>query len=225
MQSSSIIFYSHHTPVLIASNAGEDCHISVDPRGGVHLAAYESSEANLIYAYFKNYSDSKPQLVTVDSYAFTGEHLTIDTAFSSDGKYVIPVIGYYMSSAKKPKIAQLNNVINASDGSGTIPDGVDNSDVCTGNWEFSIIPTESKYADNYAYSHVNIGVWKDSEGKIKKSNRPAEGTANVDTWTGNNKVVGDETIGYFWGNGTANPVLGYGIKIGTRGYIETAQIK
>ncbi len=212
-------------PILLATNAGEDCHISVDPRGGVHLAAYQSSEANLLYAYFANYDDLVPQVVTVDSYAFAGEHLTLDTAFSTDGNYVVPIIGYYMSSAKKPKIARLDNVISATGGVGTIPAGVDSFDAVNGKWEMSLIPTESKYADNYAYSHVNVGVWKDSSGKIKNSNRPVAGTANVDTWTGNNKAVSDETKGYFWGNGTENPVLGYAIRIGTRGYIETAQMK
>lgn len=213
------------TPKLLASNAGEDCHISVDPRGGVHIAAYDGSEANLLYAYYANYNDPNPQIVTVDSYAFTGEHLTIDTAFSTDGNYVVPLIGYYMGSAKKPKIARLDKVISASDGSGTIPAGVDETDVVTGKWETAIIPTESKYSENYSYSHVNVGVWKDATGKIKKSNRPADGTTNVDTWTGSNKAVGDETKGYFWGNGTNNPVLGYAIRVGTRGYIETAQMK
>ena len=212
-------------PILLATNAGEDCHISVDPRGGVHLAAYQSSEANLLYAYFANYDDLVPQVVTVDSYAFAGEHLTLDTALSTDGNYVVPIIGYYMSSAKKPKIARLDNVISATGGVGTIPAGVDSFDAVNGKWEMSLIPTESKYADNYAYSHVNVGVWKDSSGKIKNSNRPAAGTANVDTWTGNNKAVSDETKGYFWGNGTENPVLGYAIRVGTRGYIETAQMK
>ena len=212
-------------PILLASNAGEDCHISVDPRGGVHIAAYDSLEANLIYAYFANYNDTTPQIVTVDSYAFTGEHLTIDSALSDDGNYVVPLIGYYMGSAKKPKIAKLEKVISATDGSGTIPSGVDVNDACTGKWETSIIPTESIYSENYAYSHVNVGVWKDSDGKIKKSTRPAANTTNVDTWIGDNKIVSDETNGYFWGNGTDNPVLGYAIKVGTRGYIETAQMK
>ena|GEM_PF-1769056 len=213
------------TPILLASNAGEDCHISVDPRGGVHLAAYDASGANLLYAYLANYNASSHQIVTVDSYNFTGEHLTLDTALSSDGKYVIPFIGYYMSSAKKPKIAKLDNVIKASDGSGSIPSGVDSLDAVNGSWEVSVIPTESLYSENYAYSHVNVGVWKDSDGKLKKSTRPESGTANVDKWVGNNKAVGDETNGYFWGNGTDNPVLGYAIKVGTRGYIETAQMK
>ena len=212
-------------PILLASNAGEDCHISVDPRGGVHLAAYEGSEANLLYVYFANYTDTTPQIVTVDSYAFTGEHLTIDTAFSTDGAYVVPIIGYYMGSAKKPKIARLDGIISASNGTGTIPSGVDEYEAVNGKWEMAIVPTESKYADNYAYSHVNVGVWKDSDGKIKDSIRPAAGTPNVDKWKGSNKAVGDETNGYFWGNGTNNPVLGYGIKVGTRGYIETAQMK
>ena len=213
------------SPILIASNAGEDCHICVDHRGGVHLAAYDASGANLLYAYFANYNDLTSQVVTVDSYNFTGDHLTLDTALSSDGKYVIPFIGYYMSSAKKPKIAKLDNVIKASNGSGSIPSGVDSLDAVNGSWEVSVIPTESLYSENYAYSHVNVGVWKDSDGKITNSTRPAEGTQNVDTWVGNNKAVADETNGYFWGNGTNNPVLGYAIKVGTRGYIETAQMK
>ena len=210
-------------PIELKSKAGECCQIAVDPKGGIHIASYDNANANLVYAYLSSYDDATPQLVTVDSYAFTGTNLRIDTAVSDDGNYVIPYIGYYMSSTQKTKMACLKNVISASDTKATreavtIPAGVDSNDAVTTKWESTIIPSESRYADNYNYSYVNIGLWKDADGKAKNM------TGTSGNYTNNSGISASNT-NTVYGNGTKNPVVAYATRVGTRGHLETAQMK
>lgn len=211
------------TPIALKSKAGESCQIAVDTKGGVHIASYDNANANLVYAYLSSYDDTTPQVVTVDSYAFTGTNLRLDTAVSDDGNYVIPYIGYYMSSTQKTKMACLKDVVSASDTKATretvtIPAGVDSNDAVTSKWESTIIPSESRYADNYNYSYVNIGLWKDSDGKAKNM------TGTSSTYT-DNSGIGAENTNTVYGNGTKNPVLAYATRVGTRGHLETAQMR
>ena len=211
------------TPIELKTNAGEHCQIAVDAKGGVHIASYDGTNADLLYAYLSSYDDATPQVVTVDSYAFTGTNIRLDTAISDDGNYIVPYIGYYMSSVQKTKMACLKDVISSSDVKATreavtVPAGVDTSDKFNGTWESTIIPSTSRYADNYAYSYVNIGVWKDADGKIKNSQTGASSYTN-------NSGLTKVNTGNVYGNGTANPVLGYATRVGTRGHLETAQMK
>ena len=214
-----------NTPIKLKDDAGENCQITVDSKGGVHIAAYDGTNADLLYAYLSSYDDSTPQVVTVDSYAFVGTNIRLDTAVSSDGNYVVPYIGYYMSSIQKPKLAKLTGLISASTIKATreavtIPAGVDSStDAVTGSWECTVLPSSSRFADNYAYSYVNVGVWKDADTGIIKNS--VKGTT---TYT-NQSGLGKTNTGTVYGNGTANPVLGYATRVGTRGHLETAQMR
>jgi hypothetical protein len=96
-------------------------------------------------------------------------------------------------------------------------------EVTTGEWEISIIPTSSKVS----VDHINVGIWKDSDGKINWSTKDGKepGASNIGTNTFT-AGTGDKTsYGTVWGNGTKNAVLGYAIIKGSLGYIETAQMK
>ena len=82
-------------------------------------------------------------------------------------------------------------------------DGSDiNTDLFTGNWEVSLIPTSSYVCED----NMNVAVWKNN-GVITTSTRPNN--------TGNN----------VYGNGTSQFVLGYATEVGVNGFIETAQMK
>ncbi len=211
-------------PIELKANAGENCQIAVDKVGGIHIAAYDTENADLVYAYLSSYDDATPQVVTVDAYAFTGTNIRLDTAVSDDGNYIIPYIGYYMSSTQKPKMAYLPGVISSSAIKATreavpIKAGVDETEAVTGLWEVGIVPSESRYADNYAYSYVNIGLWKDaSTGKAKVM-------SGTDVAYTNKSGLDKENTSKTYGNGTANPVMAYATRVGTRGHIETAQMK
>ena len=78
----------------------------------------------------------------------------------------------------------------------------------TGKWEVTFVPTGSDVQDD----HMNIGLWKTKAGDKR---------ANVQS--GTDSVVSG--TGYSYGNGTANPVVGYATVVGTQGYIETAQMQ
>ena len=212
------------TPIMLKANAGENCQIAVDKVGGIHIASYDGENADLLYAYLSSYDDASPQVVTVDAYAFTGTNIRLDTVVSDDGKYIVPYIGYYMSSTQKPKMAYLPGVVSSSTTKATreavtIKAGVDQTEALTGMWEESLIPTASRYADNYAYSYVNIGLYKDTTtGKAKVM-------SGTDVAYTDLSGLGQENTSKTYGNGTANPVMAYATRIGTRGHLETAQMK
>ncbi len=212
------------TPIMLKANAGESCQIAVDKAGGIHIASYDGENADLLYAYLSSYDDTTPQVVTVDSYAFTGTNIRLDTAVSDDGNYIVPYIGYYMSSTQKPKMAYLPDVISSSTTKATreaktIKAGVDENDAVTGSWESTLIPTSSRVADNYAYCYINIGLYKDTTtGKAKVMSGTDVAYTNTDG-------LKSENTSKTYGNGTANPVLAYATRVGTRGHLETAQKK
>ena len=82
------------------------------------------------------------------------------------------------------------------------------NDTFTTDWEVSVVPTSSRMRND----HINVAVWKDADGKIKNS-----------VHTDDNSYSSNE--GAVYGNGTANPVMGYAIRKATTGYLETAQMK
>ena len=212
------------TPIMLKANAGENCQIAVDKVGGIHIASYDGENADLLYAYLSSYDDASPQVVTVDAYAFTGTNIRLDTVVSDDGNYIVPYIGYYMSSTQKPKMAYLPGVVSSSTTKATreavtIKAGVDQTEALTGMWEESLIPTASRYADNYAYSYVNIGLYKDTTtGKAKVM-------SGTDVAYTDLSGLDKENTSKTYGNGTANPVMAYATRVGTRGHLETAQMK
>ena len=142
-------------------NAGEYCQVAVDAKGGIHIAAYDPSLCDLVYAYLPSY-DGTAQTCVVDSNGVLGSNLTIDVALDENGK-AIPRIGYYATSCIRPKLAYLIN-------------GVD-----------SVTGTSSTYNKANSYS--------------------------------------SQSYGFVYGNGTANPVMGYAVKNGSGDTIETAQMK
>ena len=70
-----------------------------------------------------------------------------------------------------------------------------------------MIPTTSVINED----RINVDFWRNTNGTIKNS-----------TYTAN---TGDNETGYVYGNGTANPILGYAVTVVTDGFIETAQMK
>ena len=184
-------------------NIGEYCKLVVDKEGGIHIAAYNFVTASLHYAYLSSYTAGSFKTSVVDSYGITGSDIMLDVALSASGK-PIPYIGYYSASAGCAKLAYLVEPPTGFDQGAA---GVE-SGYFTGKWEVTCIPTESRVEKD----NINVAVWKDpSTGKIKPS---VTGTSSSDA-----------TNGKVYGNGTANPVLGYAIKEATDGFIETAQKK
>lgn len=204
---------SWSTPVAILNgNSGGYAAIAVDSDKHVHIASYsKQNTGSLVYTYLESYdspvNDSsyvKNHSVFVDSYGATGQYITIDFAKDSTGTRYVPYIGYLMTSLQYPKYAYLVDVESADGNSNdwTPKEGSDSENMYTGAWESVILPTNNKFL----LDDICIGVLRDSNGMLK----------NIPVVTGTDKCGG---------NGTSNPVLGYGINYAGQGYIETAQLK
>ena len=202
---------SWSTPVAILDgNSGGYAAIAVDSDKHIHIASYSKERTgSLVYTYLDSYESATPDYIKthsvfVDSYGSTGQYITIDFAKDSTGTRYIPYIGYLMTSLQYPKYAYLVDVDSAVENSSDwIPKpGTDSENMYTGAWESVILPTENKFL----LDDICIGVFRKSDGNLQ----------NIPIKTGNN-ICG--------GNGTSNPVIGYGINYDGQGYIETAQLK
>ncbi|MGP1564025.1 MAG: hypothetical protein ACTTHU_01130 [Treponema sp.] len=181
------------TPQTIFTDAGEYCQIATDAGGGIHIAAYDGTNGDLKYAYLSSYNSAYTEAtnsVIVDSYAIAGQNISID--IKTVGTTYVPYISYYALSSAKPKLAYRTAT---SVGDGAI------SEVYTGDWEVTIIPTSSRTPQD----RISVGAVT-------------------------NAATGNSTLGQYYGkcyaNGTYNTVLGYQIRdSSTSGFIETAQMK
>lgn len=193
-------------------NAGEYCQVIVDKNGGIHIAAYDPLNLDLVYAYKSAYDITGFQTCIVDGNGVVGTNLTLDVA-KVNGVWT-PYIGYYATSCVKPKLAYKISSGNAV--SGTI------DDMLTGAWECAVVPTSSYITlGSQGNNKMNVGVWKDvSTWELKNS---ITGTKKSNHSGSGYSSTCNDTV---WGNGTKNPVMGYAIKIsGSSCYIETAQLK
>ena len=202
---------SWSTPVAILDgNSGGYAAIAVDSEKHIHIASYSKERTgSLVYTYLDSYDSAtsdyiKEHSVFVDSYGATGQYITIDFAKDSTGTRYIPYIGYLMTSLQYPKYAYLVDVDSAVENSSDwIPKpGTDSENMYTGAWESVILPTENKFL----LDDICIGVFRNASGMLQ----------NIPVKTGTD-ICG--------GNGTSNPVIGYGINYAGQGYIETAQLK
>ena len=194
-----------------AASAGSYCKVAVDGNGGVHIAAFDIANNNVVYAKLpsdKKGEASKTEDFTtclVDGNSPAGDYLTLDVALDATGN-AVPYIGYYSSGCIHPKMAY---AVTSSTNAGT-----DSNGFMTGDWEITVVPTPKKVeTQSNQHNPINIGVWKDANGTIKKS------SSTTSTLTG---TKASDMSGKIYGNGTANPVLGYVITDDT---IETAQKK
>ena len=194
---------------LFPQEVGEYCKVTVDASSGVHIAAYDSTNGDIWYAYLKDYDvPSSAKTGYLDSNGFVGSELNIDVALVNNK--AVPCVSYYASNAAKPKIARWvgGDLSQVESVSGSVDDAF------TSNWDISYIPTSSKLI----FDHINVAVWKNKDGTLKES---VTGTKNFQAGSG----ATVNSYGTVWGNGTENPVLGYATKSGSLGYIETAQMR
>ena len=208
----------------IFSDGGEYCTVKTGPDGSIHIAA--NVDGSLKYAYIKDTSsidsyNEATDSVTVDSFTITGEQINIDVGrkLNAQGKYVVvPYISYYLNSAKLPAVASL--VIPDNGTMDYTAQGTTVKNVFTGKWEVSPVPTPSTMSGG-ANDKVNVGLWKKTVGTVKGV--IVKSSDMNPTTKGSNDSK--PTSGNCYGNGTANPVLGYAIKTSSGTAIETAQLK
>lgn len=120
--------------------------------GSIHIAAYDSSGADLCYIYMTGYNDTTPEVVTVDSYNSVGYYTDIKLLA---GK---PYIAYYsISDTGTRDSLRLAWYTDAYDFTPLVG-GVDDDGYVTGAWETMAVPVNSVPAgSDYKFYKVNLG--------------------------------------------------------------------
>lgn len=197
-----------YSPVTISSNGGAYVSVVSDSDNGLHFAYSSNSGANLYYAYAdSSLSGIKEMLVDVND--DVGDNCTIDVARESSSSPWIPTISYRSNVATGTKVAYPVKF----DLSGKPMDGSTSGGQYTGNWTICTLPTSNKSISDL----ISVGYNKDwSDGVYKDFEIISE---TYTTTTGKYTICDSSIIG---GNGTSNPVIGYGIATGS---IEMAQKK
>lgn len=200
-----------YSPVTISSNGGAYVSVVSDSGNGLHFAYSSNSGANLYYAYAdSSLSGIKEMLVDVND--DVGDNCTIDVARESSSSPWIPTISYRSNVAAGTKVAY-PVVFDSSDSSGKPMAGSTSGGQYTGNWTICTLPTSNKSISDL----ISVGYNKDwSDGVYKDFEIISE---TYTTTTGKYTICDSSIIG---GNGTSNPVIGYGIATGS---IEMAQKK
>ena len=215
------------------SKAGEYCQIAVDKAGGVHIAAYDSTHLNLVYAYSPT-SEIAASTTTsgftqcvVDSYGVVGSNISLDVAVTETTENettttkAYPYIGYYISSCVAPKYAYLPDGISST---ADVTDGAV-SDKFTGKWECTVVPTSSTMdMTSKQFDHINVCSWKNTTG-VLKTTVSHNSTENTDHYAAGTSFDKESYRKSVYGNGTVNPVLGYKVLHGGGNSVETAQMK
>lgn len=197
-----------YSPVTISSNGGAYVSVVSDSDNGLHFAYSSNSGANLYYAYAdSSLSGIKEMLVDVND--DVGDNCTIDVARESSSSPWIPTISYRSNVATGTKVAYPVEF----DLYGKPMEGSTSGGQYTGNWTICTLPTSNKSISDL----ISVGYNKDwSDGVYKDFEIISETYA---TTTGKYTICDSSIIG---GNGTSNPVIGYGIATGS---IEMAQKK
>ena len=114
--------------------------MTIDSSNGIHIAAFDASEADLKYFYLPSYSSTNLTNLTVDAAGSVGHWTDIAICTDSDNTelYGKPVISYYNStetgSRESIKMAYPKAAI------GSIQEGIDSNGYTTGNWEYMTVP-------------------------------------------------------------------------------------
>ena len=200
---------------------GCQCAVAVDAKGGVHIAAYDSNDMDLWYAYLPSPSDlTNKKTARVDSYESTGEYITIDVALDASDN-PLPQIGFYSATSLHPKFARWNTKKGSIKTAGDI-NGTDENDSYTGNWEVTNVPTKSDVRTtdsiNGVKQNINVAVWKTAT-----NGRLAASTTGNSFCIANNPGINATNYGDVYGNGSKNAVLGYMWGSHSAAFIETAQ--
>ncbi len=195
------------------ANAGEYCQIIADRDGGIHIAAYDPMNLDLVYAHFNSYTDASAETAVVDGYGVVGSNITLDVAKSAAGDWT-PYIGYYATSCIRPKYAyKVDTTSDAPTGSA--------DEAYTGAWEITVLPTNSTLSmGSLGNNKINIGVWKDADTWVQEAS-----LTGTDASAHSGSSYGATCWDTIYANGTENPILGYAVKSGSNGFVETAQMK
>ena len=199
---------------VLKEKCGQYCKVAVDANGGIHIAAYDSANKGIGYVYLPSYSASYSEAnnyYLIDAMNGPFDELGLAVAVDGTGTTgkAYPTISYYANGT--PKMATYTAGITKP--AATIPAMPAASwanGKYTGNWDVCYVPSASQLLKD----HVNVVQPHNTSGVI----------ARVST-TSSFATAGGTDNGTVTGNTTTNPILGYAIREGSKGYLEIAQRK
>lgn len=199
---------------VLKEKCGQYCKIAVDANGGIHIAAYDSGNKGVGYVYLPKYNSAYSEsnnYYLIDAMNGPFDELGIAVAVdgtSATGK-AYPTISYYANGT--PKMATYTTGITKPSATNpAMPAASWANGKYTGNWDVCYVPSASQLLKD----HVNVVQPKNTSGVI---NRVSAGTGFA--------TAGGKDNGTVTGNTTTNPILGYAIREGSKGYMEIAQRK
>ena len=218
---------------VLKQNCGEYCKIAVDANGGIHITAYDNGNKGVGYVYLPSYNATYKEendYYLIDAMNGPFDELGIDVAVDGTGNTgkAYPTISYYANGT--PKIATYSTGITKSSGRPTQSWNI-TKNMFTGNWDVCYVPTASKLLKD----HINVAQPKNTSGERINSgsssgfgNTPTTEnvTIRVGNWPNQKEItVQRNSTNTVTSNGTNNPILGYAIREGSKGYLEIAQRK
>lgn len=153
--------------VTFPSYVGTDVSMVIDSNNGIHIAALDSSDADLVYMYMPSYDSETLKVSRVDQASSVGNWTRI--ALKGD----VPYIAYYNSTEagsrdpiKLAYFADTNSTV--ADAAEEDIQGCDSNGYTTGKWEYMTIPaiTPPQGSDS-KFKQVNLD--------FDKSNNPVVG--------------------------------------------------
>jgi len=140
--------------ITFPSYVGNYVSMTIDASDGIHIAAYDSGDSNLVYMYISAYNSATLYSATVDQ-AFSVGNWTQIKLFPGT---TIPYIAYYNATETGGrdaiKLAFCNSAVTTSN----VPAGVDANGFVTGYWEFMTVPALTPpQGGSLSFKHVNLG--------------------------------------------------------------------
>lgn len=123
--------------VVFPEYVGNYVSLALDGANGIHIAAYDASDADLAYFYLPTFNSTDLYHATVDAAFAVGSWTQIKVR--QVGPNVIPYIAYFNSSETGQRDAIKVAYSTVPISPGNVPAGVENGYV-TGNWEYFNVP-------------------------------------------------------------------------------------
>ena len=112
---------------------GSYVSMAIDSNDGIHIAAFDASDSDLVYMYLSSYNSNKLEKHVIDQSGSVGNWTQIKLNSSN-----VPYISYYNSTEAGQRDAVKLAYANAT--AGNITAGVDSDNYTTGSWEYMTVP-------------------------------------------------------------------------------------
>ena len=129
----------NNAAVTFPSYVGTDVSLAIDSNNGIHIAAFDANDADLVYMYMPSYNSSTLKVCRVDQASSVGNWTRIAL------KGTVPYIAYYNStdsgSRDTIKLAYFADTsLSVTSAAEANIQGCDSNGYTTGKWEYMTVP-------------------------------------------------------------------------------------